>query len=159
MLLIRLVLIGQCCMICNHDTHNPFERKYMALTLTRKFKIHFHWYRYEILALVLCNDFMSISFFLFWTAYCSFKGPCDMKSSKIATAYDVWLSRYRPSNLVITTDFALVLVFINFLWAVYLKSIRLKAILVDIFFILLKHIWPAWLISQRLFYMRSCHIQ
>ena len=69
--------------------------------------------------MVLCNDFMGILFFLFWTIWCSFNRLCDVKSFKISTAYDVWFSRYRPSNLMITADFALVLVFRNFLWAVY----------------------------------------
>ena len=44
------------------------------------------------------------------------------KSFKISTAYDIWFSTYRPSNLMITADCALVLVFINFLWAVYDKT-------------------------------------
>ena len=91
---------------------NTFERKYMALTLTRTFMIHFHWHRNEI---VLWYYVMIYGYF-FW---CSLKGPCDTKSFKISTAYDVWFLRYRPSNLVITADFAMVLVFINLLWAVY----------------------------------------
>ena len=53
-------------------------------------------------------------FFLFWTMNSSFKGPCDIKSVKFSTAYDVWFSRYRPSNLVLTTDSALVLAFVDF---------------------------------------------
>ena len=49
-------------------------------------------------------------FFLFWTMNSSFKRPCDIKSGKFSTAYDVWFSRYRPSNLVLTTDSALAFV-------------------------------------------------
>ena len=41
----------------------------------------------------------------------SFKGSCDLKSFKISTAFDVWFSRYRPSNLLPVTVSALVLVF------------------------------------------------
>ena len=67
-------------------------------------------------AMILCNDF--ILFSIFRTTWCSFKGPCDIKSFKIATAYAVWFSRYRPSNLLITADFALLLVFIIFMWVV-----------------------------------------
>ena len=52
---------------------------------------------------------------------CDFvKGPCDIKSSKISTAYDVWFSRYRPSNMMLAMNSALELAFINFLWAVYM---------------------------------------
>ena len=42
------------------------------------------------------------------------KGSCDIKLFKISTAYDVWFSRYRPSNMKLAMDSALVLVFINF---------------------------------------------
>ena len=49
----------------------------------------------------------------------SVKGPCDIKSFKFCTAYDVWFSRYRPFNMKLATDSALVSLFINFLWAVY----------------------------------------
>ena len=45
----------------------------------------------------------------------SFKGPSDIQSFKISTAYDGWFSRYRSSNLLITADFALMLMFIKFL--------------------------------------------
>ena len=70
-------------------------------------------------AMVLCNDFMGILLFLYWTMWCSFKETCDIKSFKTSTAYDVWFSRYRPSNLMITADFVMVLAFANFSWAVY----------------------------------------
>ena len=46
-----------------------------------------------------------------------------MKSFKISTAYDVWFSKYRPSNLVINANFAQVVVFINFVWAVYVPAV------------------------------------
>ena len=58
---------------------------------------------------------------LFWTMCQSVKGPCDINYFKILTAYDVGFSRYRPSNLKLATDSALVLVFINFLGAVYVQ--------------------------------------
>ena len=49
----------------------------------------------------------------------SVRGPCDIKSFKVSTAYDVLFSRYRPSNMMLAAASALVLVFINFSWAVY----------------------------------------
>ena len=49
-----------------------------------------------------------------------FKEPCDIKSVKMSTAYDGMFSRHRHSNLMITTDFARVLVFVNSVWAVYI---------------------------------------
>ena len=97
MLLIRLSWICQCCMTYHHDTQNTFERKDGALTLTRNFKIH----RYEIMQWYYVMILWVILLFLFWTMSCSFKGPCNIKSFKISTAYDVWFSRYRPLNLMI----------------------------------------------------------
>ena len=49
------------------------------------------------------------------------QGPCDIKYFKISTAYGVWFSRCRHPNMTLATDSALVLVFINFLWAVYMR--------------------------------------
>ena len=61
----------------------------------------------------LCHDirqwFMGISFLLFWTMRCSFNGSCDIQYFKISTASDGWFSRCRSSNVIITSDFALVL--------------------------------------------------
>ena len=67
---------------------------------------------------VLCNDFMGNLLLLFSTMCNSVKEPCNIKSFNISTACDIWVSRYRPSNLMLATDSALALVFINFLWAV-----------------------------------------
>ena len=71
----------------------------------------------------LCHGIMQWFYgcflFCFWKMWCHIKGLCDIKFFKMWTAYDVWLSRYRPSNLMITVDFALVLVIINFFGAVY----------------------------------------
>ena len=67
-------------------------------------------------AMMLRNNFMGTTSFLF----CSMSWQYDMKSSQISSAYNIWLSRYRPSNLMLTTEFVLVLVFVNFLWAVYI---------------------------------------
>ena len=72
-------------------------------------------------AMELCKDFMGILIFLSLTTLCSFKGLYDIKSFKISTACDIWFSRYRHLNLMIHADFSLVLVFIIFLWAVYMK--------------------------------------
>ena len=72
-------------------------------------------------AMVLCNDFMDMLLFLFFFV----TGAILLKYHMI---YQHWnfqqpmmfgFSRYHPSNLMITADFTLVLVFINFLWAVY----------------------------------------
>ena len=97
-----------------------FERKYMAFTLTRNVKVHFHWYEYRRNhAVVICNKLMGILSFWFWAVCCAFKGPCDIRLFKISTAYDVCFSRYLPSNLMLITDFALVLEFVNLLWVVF----------------------------------------
>ena len=96
-----------------------FGRKNVAFTLTWKFKVHLHWDRDEIYAVVLRNDFRRNLIALFWTMCKSVKGLYDIKSCKISTAFDVWFSRYRPCNMKLSTDTAVVLVFINFLAAVY----------------------------------------
>ena len=59
---------------------------------------------------VLCNTFVDILCVLF----CSFQLPCNSKSLKISTAYEDWFSSYGSSNLMLTTDVASVLVFVNF---------------------------------------------
>ena len=121
MTLIRLFLICQYCIISRHDIHNQFWKKDMALTLTRNFKIHFHWDRYELMPWYYVMILGVIYTFYFEQCQCeSVKGPCDIKYFKISTAYDVWFSRYRLSNMTLATDSALLLVFINFLWAVYI---------------------------------------
>ena len=73
---------------------------------------------------MLCRGIVyriSLSFFLIFPMRCSFHGPCSIISFKISTAYDVPFLRYRPSNLILTTDSMLVLVFVNLLWAMYLQ--------------------------------------
>ena len=73
------------------------------------------WYDVMILW-VICS-------FCFGPCVILLKWFCDIKSFKISTAYDVWFSRYRPSNLMLATDTdsAQVLMFINVLWVVYFK--------------------------------------
>ena len=101
-----------------------FERKDMALTFTRNFKVSSCPLRPgRNYVVVLCNDFMGNLLTLFCTMCNSVKIPCDIKSFKVSTAYDVWFSRYRHSNLMLATDSALVLVFINTLWALYIYRI------------------------------------
>ena len=104
----------QCCMICHHEPTNTFERKAMALTLTRNIKIHFHLYRYEIMSWYYVVILWEFYHCLFWTMQRLFKRPYDIKALNISTAEDAWFSRYRTSKLVITADFPLVLVFIIF---------------------------------------------
>ena len=70
-------------------------------------------------AVLLCSYFIGDLLVLFRTMCAFVKGPCDIKSLKISPAYDVWFSRYWPSNLMLATNSALVIVFISFLWAVY----------------------------------------
>ena len=118
-LLIRLLLVCQCCMICHHDTRRHIWKIRYGSYLNKKFLNSLPLVVVRNYVMELCNDVMDILSFLFWTMWCSFKGPCDVKSFKISTAYNVWFSRYRPLNLMITANFALVLVFIYFLWAVY----------------------------------------
>ena len=120
MLLIHLFFICQCWMICHHDIHKHIWKKIYGSNLNKIF-----WYSLSLIAvrnyaMVICHDFMIILFLSFWTMWWPFKGPCGIKSFKISTVYDVWFSRYHPSHLMIIPDFALVLVFLNFLWAVYM---------------------------------------
>ena len=49
MLLIRLFLVCQCCMICHQNTYEHTWREIMALRLISNSKIDFNWYWYEIL--------------------------------------------------------------------------------------------------------------
>ena len=112
---IRLFITCQYCMICHHNTHKH-------VTSTRNLKMHFHWYRYQIMPRYYAMILWVSYYFLFWTMWSSYKEPYDMRSFKISTAGDVWFWRYRPSNVMITADFPQVLVFINFLWAVYILT-------------------------------------
>ena len=111
-------------MIYHHDTHKHIWKKIYCSYLNKEFQNSLPLIQVRNYAVVLCNDFMGILFFTFWAMWSSFKGPCDTKSFKISTAYDAWFSRYHPSNWMITADFALLLVFINFLWAVYANGAR-----------------------------------
>ena len=104
-------------MICHHDTHNQIWKKIYGFYLDKKFWMSFSLRPGRNYAVSWCNNFMIILFFLYCTMCCSCKGSCDMKSVKIPTA-DVWFPRYLPWNFTLTMEFALVLVFINFLWAV-----------------------------------------
>ena len=116
MLLIRWFPICQCC-LCHHGTHKHIWKKIYGSYPNKKFWNSLPLISVRNYTVVLCNDSMGNSFFFLWTLWCCLKRPYDKKSFNISTAYDVRFSRYRPSN-VITEDFALVLVFINFLWAV-----------------------------------------
>ena len=91
-----------------------FESRDIVFTLKRNYNVPF-WLDRNY-AMVLYKYFTRNLLFLLQIMRCSFKWPCDIKSFKISTAYDVWFSRYRPSSLMLTTVFALVLVLINFLW-------------------------------------------
>ena len=96
----------------------------MAFTLTKKLSSSLPLRTGRNYAVVLCNDSRLNLLVLFWTM-CNFvKGLCDIKSLKILTAYDVWFSRYQPTNMKLATDSVLVIVFINFLWAVYIKILQ-----------------------------------
>ena len=91
-----------------------FERKDKAFN----FEVHFHRDRDEIMPWYCVTILWVFHSFLFWTMCCSFSG---ITSFEFPMAYDVRFSWCRPSNLMLTTDFALVLVFTNFLWAVCLR--------------------------------------
>ena len=57
------------------------------------------------------NLWICCYFHFFCNGWYSFKVPYDIWALKISTACDVWFSRYHPSNLMITADFTLVLVY------------------------------------------------
>ena len=83
--------------------------------------------------MVLCTGFRGNLLAVVWIMCKSVKGSYDIKTWKISTAYDVWFSRYWPSNMELATDSVLVLVFINFLWAMYIKWVdTLKACLMRV---------------------------
>ena len=117
--LIRLFLICQCCMFTHHDTHNQIWKKRYGFYTNKKLQSSLPVRPERNYTMTLCNDFRGNWLVLFWTMCNSVEGPCDIKSFKISTVYDIWFSRYRPSNMKLATHSALVLVFINFLWAVY----------------------------------------
>ena len=109
--------ICQCFMISHHDTHNQIWKQRYGFYLNKIFESSLPLRPGRNYAVVLCNDFRVDLLALFWTT-CNFvKGACDIKSFNISTASDVWFLRYRPSNMMLATD----TVFINFLWAVYIK--------------------------------------
>ena len=103
-----------------------FKRKDLAFCLNAKF------YNSRLLrpgrAVVSRNNFKGTSSFLFWNMRCSFKWSCNINSLNVSIAYNVSFPRYRPSNLMFTTDFAPMLVFENFLWAMYLSALRLLVV-------------------------------
>ena len=106
-------------MISRHNTHSQIWKKIYGFYFNNKL-----WNSLTLrpglnFAVVSYNEFRGNLFVLFWTMCNYVKGPCDIKSFKISTAYEVWFSRYRPSSMKFVTNSALVLVFINFLWAVY----------------------------------------
>ena len=115
-----LIFYNECCMICHHASHKRIWKKRYGSYLNKNFWNSLPSIPVRNYALVLRNNLMDIILFLFWTMLCSVTGPCDIKSFKISTAYDIWFLRYRRSNLMITADFALVVVFIKCLWAVYI---------------------------------------
>ena len=90
-----------------HDMSNDtikFESKDLTFALIWSFPIHFHRDRDEIMPwhyviiLWVAHPFYFGAWVLYWKT----------------TAYNVWFSRSRPSNLMFTTGFALVLVFVTF---------------------------------------------
>ena len=115
---IRLMLICNCYMTSHYDTHNLIWQKKYGFYLNKKILSTLPLRPGRNHAEVLCDDFMGNLLVLFSTMCNSVKEPCNIKSFNISTAYDIWVSRYRPSNLMLATDSALALVFINFLWAV-----------------------------------------
>ena len=119
MSLIRLCFIYQCCIISHHAIHNQIWKRRYGFYLNKKRLSSLPWRPGRNYAVVLCKDFRGNLLVLFWTVYQSVKGPCEIMHFKISTAYGVWFLRYRPSNMKLATDSALVLVFKNFLWAVY----------------------------------------
>ena len=111
-----------------------FERKDMAFTVTRNFKIHVHWFQDEIMPRYFVMVLGVIYSFYFFGPMCnSVKRSCDIKSYKISIAYDVWFSGYRPFNMKLATDSALVPVFMNFLWAVYVYLSILLSVFPDFY--------------------------
>ena len=120
--LIRLFLICQCCMINHHVTHNQIWEKRYGFYTRKELQSSLPLRPGRNYTMVSCNDFRGNLLVLFWTMCNSIKGPCDTKSLKISTVYDVWFPRYRPFNMKLATNSALVLVFINFLWPVYIRD-------------------------------------
>ena len=119
MSLIRLFCICQCSIISHHAIHNQISKKIYGSYINKKLQSSLPLRTGRNYAVVLCNGFRGNLLVLFWTMCQSVRGLCDIKYLKISTVYDVWLSGYRPSNMKLATDSALVLVFINFLWTVY----------------------------------------
>ena len=100
--------------ICHHGTHSQIWTKRYGSYLNKRFQCSLPLRPERNYAVILCNIFTVILFGLILALCCSFEGPCDIKSLKISTAYDVRFSRYRPSNLIVTTDSQLAHVFKNF---------------------------------------------
>ena len=86
-----------------------FERKDMVFTLTKKFRVHFHWDRDEIMLWYA----MGIFLFLFRNMLLFFQRAMWYKIiQNFNSLRDLVLE-------MLATDFALVLVFVNILWAAY----------------------------------------
>ena len=106
-------------MISHRNTRNKIWKKRYGFYLNMKLSSSLPLKPGRHYAVVLCNDSRVNLLVLFLTVWNSVKGPCDIKSLKILTASAVWFSRYQPSNMKLATDSALVIVFIDILWAVY----------------------------------------
>ena len=117
MLLIRLLSVCHCCMLRYHNIYNQIWKKRFGFFLNMKCSY--------ILAIdTRTKSGHSIMYLFLWVFHPFYFGPRvallnDRVKFKKSTTYNVWFSRNRSSSFIFTPDFALVLVFVNFLWVVY----------------------------------------
>ena len=80
-------------------TKSNLIKKDLAFAWTRNSKVHFHWDRDEIMPWYYVMILGVIYSFYFGPWVILLYDHVIQKSVKISTAYDVWFSRYRPSNI------------------------------------------------------------
>ena len=102
------------CTISHPGNHNQIWKKTYGFELNTKLCSSLPLRPGRNYAVVLGKNFMGNLSFSYYAMSSSVRGPRDIKSIKISTAYDIWFSRYRHSNLMFPAESLLLLVFIIF---------------------------------------------
>ena len=79
-----------------------FEIKNIAFTIKDNFEGQCklkHGLNYTVR---LYNEYMYMLSCMFWMAVLSCKESCSIQPSKMSSCYDIWLTRYRITNLMLT---------------------------------------------------------
>ena len=114
MLLIRLYLVCHRCIICHHDTHNHIWKERFEFRLNEKFQNPLPLGPGRNQAFVLRNNIMGVRFFFIVEHGLLFWRRMYYEIIEYFNLLQCSISRYWPSNVVLITVSALVLVFETF---------------------------------------------